>query len=324
MTFTMIAPFEIFAVLQRLDLLPSWPFFPSLMALIPFTLGSPIQVQGVARTSNVSYSKSLMTSLALSPLSLWWLLFYAKTHIDQKFYTYMRIVLPKPDFPDIFSWKGAREDGLDNDAIPGLGSTKDPDGYVYYKPLTLIGALKNDILPLTSFFEKIWSWYKMKAEGKTKDEDKGDLGELPPVQTTNVSNAGVPINPQDPASSLGQDTIIHEQVPPQTDLLIPAVPPSHLQENTSQSSHIIPIEHLTSHDDSPSVPIQSSFAQQELNNSDPLGPSSTANPTTSNTTRPPTGASNNRPEETLDIAEDASLSGSGQLNITSDLTFSCK
>ena len=193
-SFVILAPLEIFATLQRLDLVPSWPLFPDPIALVPFTPGSPIQAHSTIRISGLDYCAHLLTSLALSPLMLWWILFYIKTQVDQKLYSYMRIGLPKPDWPDIHSWKGAREDELDSDTIPGLGLTRDLNDFGCYKPTTLYDEVKTDLVGLFMSVREVLGRWRINEqnEEKVKEQSTDKSEEIPSIRPTLIPTTDTP------------------------------------------------------------------------------------------------------------------------------------
>lgn len=264
--FILITPLEIFASLQRLGLVPSRPFFPNPMALIPFTSWSPIQAHNISQSSGLNYCVRQLASLAFSPLGYWWMLFHAKSQVDQKLYAYMRIGLPKPDYPDVHSWKGAREDGMNNDTIPGLGLTRDLSDFVDYKPANLYGEIKKDILEVIAGFRHVLSKWKTKGQVEEKAEDEADFEEPPLVPTTDVPTPSIPNSPENLGPSSGRTPI--SQMPPLPDWLRPTndeIPFRYLHENRDQILGPISNNYSTLRSDSSSIDPQS-VVPQEVDN----------------------------------------------------------
>lgn len=267
--FILITPLEIFASLQRLDLVPSWPLFPNPMALIPFTSGSPIQAHNIAQSSGPKYYIHLLASLAYSPLGLWWVLFHARTQVDQKLYAYMRIGLPKPDYPDAQSWKGAREDELNNDTIPGLGLTKDLNDFVHYEPANLFEEIKKDVLELVASFRGVLRKWRIMERREEKDEGEGDVGEPPLISTASISTQTVPTGPEGIGRSSGRIPL--GQIPPIPESLRPtidSIPFSYLHENRDQDLNNISTGHPRRPSNGVFIFPQPS-ASQELGDSNP-------------------------------------------------------
>lgn len=111
-TFTLITELEIFAALQRLGLLPSWPPSPSLHSLIPFRSSSPIQL--LPSFFSPGGGPRALRSLMFSPLLLFWVIAHGKSQVNRWLYEYIRLALPRPTNPDNYSLRGAlRFEGTD-------------------------------------------------------------------------------------------------------------------------------------------------------------------------------------------------------------------
>ncbi len=121
-TFALIAPLEIFATLQRLNLAPTSRLLPPVRSLIPFSSYSPFQLWWPSHEGLRNNSKML----ASSPLILLWLLLVTKSRVDERLYVYIGNVLPKPASPTSDSEEAAREDHLTNEHILGLSGPNDP------------------------------------------------------------------------------------------------------------------------------------------------------------------------------------------------------
>lgn len=177
-SFSIIGPLEIFAALQRLGLIPGWPILPNPMALIPFTPLSLVQLPNLPSNFSLQGCVQLISSLILSPLTLWWILFYGKIHVDKKLYGYLRLALPKPENPDPYSIKGALEDDLDNDTVPGLGFIKDHNNIMMGDDRNLFEEVKKDVLALVNGFWKLFSEpIKEKREEEPEEENMSDSEE---------------------------------------------------------------------------------------------------------------------------------------------------
>ena len=171
-SFSIIAPLEIYAALQRLGLIPVWPILPNPITLIPFTPLSLVQAPSLPLNISLHVCVQLTKSLILSPLTLWWILFYGKLHVDKKLYGYLRLALPKPENPDPYSIKGALEDDLDNDTVPGLGFIKDHDNISIGYDRSLFDEVKEDVLGLVNGLWKLVSepMRRKKAEELREEE----------------------------------------------------------------------------------------------------------------------------------------------------------
>jgi len=122
----LLAPLQMYATLQRLNLLPGWPWLPSPKAFVPFSETSPLQMSALPNPLTFSSSLAFSPSLTVSPIFLWCVMGWTKPRISSKLRAYIRAALPKPHYPDRYSLQAAKEDELDNDSIPGL--CNDPDG----------------------------------------------------------------------------------------------------------------------------------------------------------------------------------------------------
>ena len=120
LSLTLLAPLEIFATLQQLDLLPAWPILPHPADIVPLSPSSPVQWPALPDCLGIRSSLSLLTSLFLSPLFLWGMLYWARPLVSQKLYAYLRAALPKPTNPDRYSFQAAKESEIDGNSVPGL------------------------------------------------------------------------------------------------------------------------------------------------------------------------------------------------------------
>lgn len=125
-SFVFLAPLQMFASLQRLNLLPGWPWLPHAGAFVPFSASSPLQMPALPTHLTFGSGVAFLASLALSPLFLWCVVAWTKPQIRNKLRGYVRAAVPKPHYPDRYSLQAAKEDDLDNDSIPGL--CNDPNG----------------------------------------------------------------------------------------------------------------------------------------------------------------------------------------------------
>ncbi|MCJ1261404.1 hypothetical protein MMC22_001268 [Lobaria immixta] len=186
-SFAIIAQFEIFATLQRLILIPSWPLLPHPSALIPLMSLSPVRARRISSGFSLGWLGQLLGSLIVSPLPLWWILCYGKLQVDKRLYAYTRLVLPKPDNPDFSSIKGALEDEFDNDTISGLGFIRNHDGSVKREG-TLLEELKKDVLDLYDGLLKLVNISKWGEDREQEEEEHTDIEGIPlvPLQSSNI------------------------------------------------------------------------------------------------------------------------------------------
>lgn len=126
-SFVILAPLQMYATLQRLILLPGWPWFPHPRALIPFSASSPLQMPALPTPLTFGSCARFLASLAVSPLFLWCIMACSKPQISNKLRAYLRAALPKPHYPDRYSLQAAKEDDIDNDSVPGLCNDLDGD-----------------------------------------------------------------------------------------------------------------------------------------------------------------------------------------------------
>lgn len=146
-TFTLITELEVFAALQRLGLLPSWPPAPSLISLIPFRASSPIQL--LPSFFSPGGGPRALRSLMFSPLLLFWVIVHGKSQVNRWLYEYIRLALPRPTNPDNYSFRGAlRFEGTDV-LIPEFES----DPHEEFCSGRLLAQVRKD---LSASVEKIW------------------------------------------------------------------------------------------------------------------------------------------------------------------------
>ena len=119
---TILAPLEMFSTLQRLDLLPGWPWFPHPRSFIPFSLPSPLQLPMLPTSFTLRSTAEFLVSIAGSPFLLWWMISIVKPMFGTKLRAYVRATIPKPYKPDQLSLEAASKDELDDENIPGLGN----------------------------------------------------------------------------------------------------------------------------------------------------------------------------------------------------------
>ena len=146
----------------------------------------------------------LLTSLVLSPLSLYWILSHYRGWLDRKTYSYMREVLPKPENPDSCSIKGAMEDELDGETIPGLGSMKDYNEYRDRERTTLLGEIRKDLRAMVRRLQAVRDFWRF---GTEDEQDASVNNQDPPIVLTESIEA----NPQ--ASSEPEAQVL-QNLPP--------------------------------------------------------------------------------------------------------------
>lgn len=163
-TFTLITEFEVFAVLQRLGLLPSWPPSPSLISLIPFRASSPIQL--LPSFFSPGGGPRALYSLMFSPLLLFWVILHGKSQLIRWLYEYVRLALPRPINPDNYSVRGAlRFEGTDV-LIPEF----EFDPHEEFGGERLLAQLRRDI---SASVEKIRTFLRSLTDLRQK-EDSGN------------------------------------------------------------------------------------------------------------------------------------------------------
>lgn len=163
-TFTLITELEVFAVLQRLGLLPSWPPSPSLSSLIPFRASSPIQL--LPSFFSPGGGPRALYSLMFSPLLLCWVILHGKSQLTQLLYEYVRLALPRPINPDNYSVSGAlRFEGTDV-LIPEF----EFDPHEEFCGERLLAQLRRDI---SASVEKIRTFLRSLTDLRQK-EDSGN------------------------------------------------------------------------------------------------------------------------------------------------------
>jgi len=117
-----MAPFEIFSILQLLDLVPARPLLPLPRSLIPFSGYSPLQLPVLPSKLTAKSIVTFASSIVVSPAFMLWTYNFVNCQIEHMLFTYFRNTLPKPEDPDIYSVKGALQDNYDQETIPGLKS----------------------------------------------------------------------------------------------------------------------------------------------------------------------------------------------------------
>lgn len=160
-TFTLITELEVFAVLQRLGLLPSWPPSPSLISLIPFRASSPIQL--LQSFFSPGAGPRALYSLMFSPMLLFWVMLHGKSQLNPWLYEYVRLALPRPINPDNYSVRGAfRFEGTDV-LIPEF----EFDPHEEFCGERLLAQLRRDI---SASVEKIWTFLRSLTDLRQKED----------------------------------------------------------------------------------------------------------------------------------------------------------
>lgn len=164
-TFTLITELEVFAVLQRLGLLPSWPPSPSLISLIPFRASSPIQL--LPSFFSPGGGPGALYSLMLSPLFLFWVILYGKLQLNRWLYEYIRLALPRPVNPDNYSVRGAlRFEGTDV-LIPEF----EFDPHEEFCCERLLAQLRRDI---SASVERIWTFLRSLTDLRQEEDRENE------------------------------------------------------------------------------------------------------------------------------------------------------
>ena len=114
-SFIVISPLEIFRLLQHLDLISAWPLFPSPWNITAASL-SPLLYPAVPSQWSLRNSVGFAIGTCLSPLPLLLGINYFNRHLDTYLLSYIRIVVPRPDFPDETSKRAYDEHPTNLDA----------------------------------------------------------------------------------------------------------------------------------------------------------------------------------------------------------------
>ncbi|KAL8831065.1 MAG: hypothetical protein Q9191_001077 [Dirinaria sp. TL-2023a] len=116
LAFMVITPLELFATLQRLDLVHAWPLFPHLKASVR------LATLNIAPPAQFAFSMLHIggISFLLSPLPLLWVLLRIKKRFDGRLFIYIRNALPSPSNPDHDSMEAAFNAELTHFHILGL------------------------------------------------------------------------------------------------------------------------------------------------------------------------------------------------------------
>ncbi|KAH0556484.1 hypothetical protein GP486_005617 [Trichoglossum hirsutum] len=120
-SFFLLSPLMIYSILQTLNLLPPYPLFPGLQAFVPLSPTSPLQLPAMPGVVTPRTVARLIWSSITSPIVLLYTFCHVREIIDYQSFILIRDLVTKPDYPDPWSIKGAIEDELDRDTIPGLG-----------------------------------------------------------------------------------------------------------------------------------------------------------------------------------------------------------
>ncbi|KAI9781391.1 MAG: hypothetical protein M1839_005985 [Geoglossum umbratile] len=122
-SFIFLSPLMIYSNLQALGLLPSYPLLPTVQSLVPLTATSPFQLPALSGAVAPRAVLGLVWSSVTSPIVLLYTFCHVRDYIDYQSFVLIRDWVTKPDYPDPWSIKGAIEDELDKDTIPGLGGS---------------------------------------------------------------------------------------------------------------------------------------------------------------------------------------------------------
>lgn len=117
-----------------------WPFFPSLMAFLPFTSESFLQAPGLSQSFSLRSCAGDLRSLALSPFVLLYILSYGKRRAHGKIATCISYYIPRPENPDTLSLMGLEVDDQICTNELGLGIIGER---------SLLDEVKQDILAFT-------------------------------------------------------------------------------------------------------------------------------------------------------------------------------
>ncbi len=195
-----LAPLEMFSVLQGLGLLPGWPWFPHPKSFIPFSPSSPIQLPILPTTLTLGSALEYLASITVSPLFLWWIIVRTKPVVRGKLQAYIRASVPKPQRPDRYSLEAAKADELDEDSIPGLCNDPngDPSGW---ESKSFLEELAKDLQylgrkfqPLYDRLAQIISRYRTNPQHITPGGLRSQLPRTPSQSTSSTSTPDTPSN----------------------------------------------------------------------------------------------------------------------------------
>ena len=180
-----------FATLQRLDLISAWPMFPRIRSFIPLSLSSPIHMPALRDSFSFRSYVNILASLAVSPLFLWGLIYWARPSVSQKLYAYMRAALPKPTEPDKYSLQAAKETDLDEDSVPGLY----PESYSQFHSNGILEELARDLQYIGKTFIQVydrWMWKEPHRiqQSETRSATRPPLADLDVLNTDLRFNEG--------------------------------------------------------------------------------------------------------------------------------------
>lgn len=239
-TFTLITELEVFAVLQRLGLLPSWPPSPSFISLIPFRASSPIQL--LPSFFSPGGGPRALRSLMFSPMLLFWVILHGKSQLNRWLYEYIRLALPRPINPDNYSVRGAlRFEGTDV-LIPEF----EFDPHEEFCGERLLAQVRRDI---SASVEKIWTFLRPLTDLGQKD----DLGNERPSNSQEA--LAVPSQNLDATAHSDLASFIISEEP----LVVPlrnrvAIPEEPTDERTAFASSEEPSMVLSQNSDSIPIP----------------------------------------------------------------------
>ncbi|KAI9795355.1 MAG: hypothetical protein M1833_007203 [Piccolia ochrophora] len=183
--FTLLAPLYMFSTLQILSLLPAYPLFPRVRAMVPFSAASPLQAPQFPTSWTLQSALRFGLGLMRSPLAIVGITSYVAKSIENESFKYLRRALPKPENPDALSLRGAIEDDLDSGTIPGLASD---ESYVadQVRPLDQLYNVLEEFSALKRWVMGILGTHQQRSSGSSStfaiidaDSDDGD----PPQRT---------------------------------------------------------------------------------------------------------------------------------------------
>ena len=183
-----------FSTLQRLDLVSAWPIFPCFRSFIPLSVSSPIHMPALRDSFSFRSYADILASLAVSPLFLWGLIYWARPSVSQKLYAYMRAALPKPTEPDKYSLQAAKETDLDEDSVPGLY----PESSGQFPSNGVLEELARDLQYIGKTFIQVydrWMWKERQKPDRIQQSDtrsatRPALPDLDVFNTNLQSNEG--------------------------------------------------------------------------------------------------------------------------------------
>ncbi|KAL8695490.1 MAG: hypothetical protein Q9218_000068 [Villophora microphyllina] len=207
---SIVATLRFNSTLQGFGVLPLRQFFSSADTLLRLMTASFV---GPFRSSSKFTLKSSLTSIfsvATSPVVLWFTLGTARRAIASKSFTYIRLALPTPDNPDLYSIAVAAARGDDSSQLPGLGFTWDRENSepIWDSP-TVWKQAKTEWAAFSNRLQSIASWPRSVFGGDHADFFNDETQEEV-AKHHGDSNEGGSAEPTEGDESAGEDESAEE------------------------------------------------------------------------------------------------------------------